>query len=58
MSYSVQKPPTEDSLLNPGLRAFEPSRAIPNFTQTRGAFKTYNTYVSIRPRERLIADSL
>ncbi|KAM0204980.1 hypothetical protein ACHAQI_009658 [Fusarium lateritium] len=45
MSYSVQKPPTEDALLNPGLRAFEPSRALPNFTQTRGAFKTYNTYV-------------
>ncbi|PTD02427.1 NADH dehydrogenase [ubiquinone] 1 alpha subcomplex subunit N7BM [Fusarium culmorum] len=36
MSYS-------DAMLNAGTRAFEPSRAIPNFTQTRGAFKTYNT---------------
>lgn len=45
MSYSVDKPPTQDPLLNAGTRAFEPSRAIPNFTQTKGAFKTYNTYV-------------
>ncbi|KAJ9417719.1 NADH-ubiquinone oxidoreductase [Fusarium oxysporum] len=43
ISYSVDKPPTEDPLLQAGVRAFEPSRAIPNFTQTRGAFKTYNT---------------
>ncbi|CVL00616.1 related to nadh-ubiquinone oxidoreductase subunit b17.2 [Fusarium mangiferae] len=46
ISYSVDKPPTEDPLLQAGVRAFEPSRALPNFTQTRGAFKTYNTYVS------------
>ncbi|RGP81774.1 nadh-ubiquinone oxidoreductase subunit [Fusarium longipes] len=43
MSYSVDKPPTQDPLLNAGTRAFEPSRAIPNFTQTTGAYKTYNT---------------
>ncbi|CAJ0541295.1 Ff.00g079790.m01.CDS01 [Fusarium sp. VM40] len=43
MSYSVQAPPTEDALLKAGVRAFEPSRALPNFTQTRSAFKTYNT---------------
>ncbi|KAF5644529.1 nadh-ubiquinone oxidoreductase subunit [Fusarium sp. NRRL 52700] len=43
ISYSVDKPPTEDPLLQAGVRAFEPSRALPNFTQTRGAFKTYNT---------------
>ncbi|KAF4991711.1 hypothetical protein FDECE_13942 [Fusarium decemcellulare] len=43
ISYGVDKPPTEDALLNPGVRAFEPAKAIPNFTQTRGAFKTYNT---------------
>jgi hypothetical protein len=43
MSYSVDKPPTQDPLLNAGTRAFEPSQALPNFTQTRGAFKTYNT---------------
>lgn len=50
MSYSVDKPPTQDPLLNAGTRAFEPSRAVPNFTQTKGAFKTYNTYVH-RSRE-------
>ncbi|KAF5973372.1 NADH-ubiquinone oxidoreductase subunit [Fusarium bulbicola] len=43
ISYSVDKPPTEDPLLQAGVRAFEPSRALPNFTQTRSAFKTYNT---------------
>ncbi|KAF4975381.1 hypothetical protein FZEAL_7832 [Fusarium zealandicum] len=43
MSYVVDKPPNQDPLLNPGLRAFEPSRALPNFTQSRGAYKPYNT---------------
>ncbi|KAL6362415.1 hypothetical protein LRP88_03694 [Fusarium phalaenopsidis] len=43
ISYAVDKPPTEDALLTPGTRHFEPTKAIPNYTQSRGAFKTYNT---------------
>ncbi|CAG7560018.1 unnamed protein product [Fusarium equiseti] len=43
MSYAVDKPPTEDPLLQAGKRAFEPTRALANFTQSQGAFKTYNT---------------
>ena len=45
ISYGVDKPPTEDALLKPGTRHFEPTKAIPNYTQSRGAFKTYNTCV-------------
>ncbi|KZZ92859.1 NADH:ubiquinone oxidoreductase, 17.2kDa subunit [Moelleriella libera RCEF 2490] len=43
MSYSLDKPPTEDTLIAVGLRKFEKPYAIPNYTQTRGAFKTYST---------------
>ncbi|KAH6892976.1 NADH ubiquinone oxidoreductase subunit NDUFA12-domain-containing protein [Thelonectria olida] len=43
ISYSLDAPPTQDALIQPGTRHFEPTKAIPNYTQTRGAFKTYNT---------------
>ncbi|KAG6012211.1 hypothetical protein E4U54_007657 [Claviceps lovelessii] len=43
MSYSLDKPPTEDPLIVVGLRKFEKPYPIPNYTQTRGAFKTYST---------------
>ncbi|GFP55752.1 NADH dehydrogenase [ubiquinone] 1 alpha subcomplex subunit N7BM [Trichoderma asperellum] len=43
ISYSVDKPPTEDALIAAGTRHFEPALPKPNFTMTRGAFKTYNT---------------
>ncbi|KAK7420210.1 hypothetical protein QQX98_002863 [Neonectria punicea] len=43
ISYSLDKPPSEDPLLLAGTRHFEPTKAIPNYTQTRGAFKTYST---------------
>lgn len=43
ISYSVDKPPVEDHLMATGTRVFEPAKPRPNFTQTRGAFKTYNT---------------
>ncbi|EXU96161.1 NADH ubiquinone oxidoreductase subunit NDUFA12 domain protein [Metarhizium robertsii] len=43
ISYSVDKPPTEDALIATGLRKFEKPYAIPNYTQTRAAFKTYST---------------
>ncbi|KOS17184.1 NADH dehydrogenase 1 alpha subcomplex subunit 12 [Escovopsis weberi] len=43
MSYAVDKPPTEDALLVTGGRVTEPRVPRPNYTMTRGAFKTYNT---------------
>lgn len=43
ISYVVDKPPTVDALARAGTRKFEPAVPKPNFTQTRGAFKTYNT---------------
>ena len=43
ISYSVDAPPTQDPLIKAGTRKFEPTTAIPNHTQTLGAFKTYST---------------
>ncbi|TQV91773.1 hypothetical protein V2A60_006108 [Cordyceps javanica] len=43
MSYAVDSVPGEDHLLTAGTRKFEPALPKPNYTQTRGAFKTYNT---------------
>lgn len=37
------KPPTEDKLLQRGVRAWEPKEHRPVTTMSRGAFKTYNT---------------
>jgi NADH:ubiquinone oxidoreductase subunit len=41
----VDKPPTEDSVLAK-TREWEKPEAIPNYTATPAAFKTYSTYVS------------
>lgn len=41
----VDAPPTQDKLLQTGLRHYEAAEHRPNLTQTRGAFKTYSTYV-------------
>jgi len=46
MSYMVDKPPTEDKLLARQVRDWEPTIHRPVLTQSRGAFKTYSTYVS------------
>jgi hypothetical protein len=43
MSYSVDKSPAEDTLLQRGIRPFEPKKHTPVLTQSRSAFKTYNT---------------
>ncbi|KAI5461739.1 NADH ubiquinone oxidoreductase subunit NDUFA12-domain-containing protein [Mariannaea sp. PMI_226] len=43
ISYSLDKPPTEDPLIQAGTRHYEPRKSVFNYTQTRGAFKTYNT---------------
>lgn len=43
MSYLVDSVPGQDALMTPGTRQFEPKLPRPNFTQSRGAFKTYST---------------
>ncbi|KAJ6110077.1 NADH-ubiquinone oxidoreductase subunit B17.2 [Penicillium sp. IBT 16267x] len=43
ISYMVDAPPTQDKLLQTGLRHYEAREHRPNLTQTRGAFKTYST---------------
>ncbi|KAI0143139.1 NADH:ubiquinone oxidoreductase 13.4kD subunit [Xylariaceae sp. FL1272] len=48
MSYGVDKPPTEDPLLQYKRKAWEDTdpKTIPNYTQTRGAYKPYSTVKS------------
>lgn len=46
MSYLVDKPPTEDQLLQTGQRVWELPTHKPTLTATRGAYKPYSTYVS------------
>ena len=41
----VDTPPTVDKLLQPGQRTWEIPEHRPNLTLSRGAFKTYSTYV-------------
>jgi len=43
MSYMVDKPPTEDKLLQRRVRSWEPETHRPILTQTRGAYKPYST---------------
>lgn len=43
ISYMVDKPPTQDPLLQTGVRSWELPEHRPNFTASRGAFKTYST---------------
>jgi len=46
MSYMVDKPPTEDPLLQRKVRVWEPKEHKPVLTFTRSAYKPYSTYVS------------
>lgn len=43
MSYMVDKPPTQDKLLQTNVRPWELGEHRTNGTMTRGAFKTYST---------------
>ncbi|CCE33741.1 related to nadh-ubiquinone oxidoreductase subunit b17.2 [Claviceps purpurea 20.1] len=43
MSYSLDKPPTEDPLIAVGTRKFEKPGPVGHYTQTHGAFRPYNT---------------
>ncbi len=45
MSYMVDKPPSEDPIMQRGLRAWEPTEHRPVLSMSNSAFKTYNTYV-------------
>lgn len=43
MSYLVDKPPTEDALIQTGVRAWELPEHRPNLTATRAAYRPYST---------------
>ncbi|KAG9236635.1 NADH-ubiquinone oxidoreductase subunit B17.2 [Amylocarpus encephaloides] len=43
ISYMVDKPPTQDALLETQVRAWELPEHRPNLTMSRSAFKTYST---------------
>ena len=47
MSYLVDKPPSEDPLLQRQVRTWEPKEHKPVMSASRSAFKTYNTYVDM-----------
>lgn len=53
MSYAVDKAPSQDPSLAYKRRAWEDTdyKTIPNYTQTRGAYKPYNTYAAQPPRQ-------
>lgn len=46
MSYLVDKPPSEDPLLQRQVRVWEPEEHRPVLMGTRGAYKPYSTYVA------------
>ncbi|KAF2858148.1 putative NADH-ubiquinone oxidoreductase subunit B17.2 [Piedraia hortae CBS 480.64] len=43
MSYMVDKPPTEDKLLQREVRAWEPKEHLPSMTLSRSAYRPYST---------------
>jgi hypothetical protein len=43
MSYMVDKSPVEDTLMQRGIRPWEPKTHVPMQTASRSAFKTFNT---------------
>ena len=43
MSYMVDKPPTEDPIMQRKVRDWEPKEHQPTLTWSRSGFKTYNT---------------
>lgn len=43
LHYMVDAPPTQDKILQTGLRPWEMPEHRANMTLTRGAFKTYST---------------
>jgi NADH:ubiquinone oxidoreductase subunit len=47
ISYLVDKPPTEDPLLEIGRRPWDDKTARVNYTMSRGAYRPYSTYVAL-----------
>ncbi|KAK3713965.1 hypothetical protein LTR37_008215 [Vermiconidia calcicola] len=45
MSYMVDKPPSEDKLMQRMQRPWEPKKHLPTMTGSKSEFKTYSTYV-------------
>lgn len=45
MSYVVDKPPSEDKLLQRQVRVWEPKEHRPTLTWSRSGYKPYSTYV-------------
>ncbi|EER27253.1 NADH-ubiquinone oxidoreductase subunit [Coccidioides immitis RS] len=43
LAYMVNKPPTEDKIMQTGVRTWETPEHRPNLTLSRAAFKTYST---------------
>ena len=46
MSYMVDKPPSEDKLMQRLQRPWEPEKHRPVLSASKSAFKTYSTYVN------------
>lgn len=44
MSYMVDKPPSEDKIMQRGLRAWEPKDHRPVLSASKSAYKPYSTY--------------
>ncbi len=45
MSYMVDKPPSEDPIMQRHQRPWEPANHLPTMTASKSAFRTYSTYV-------------
>lgn len=45
MSYMVDKPPTEDPILQQQVRVWEPKEHRPTLTWSRSGYRPYSTYV-------------
>jgi NADH:ubiquinone oxidoreductase subunit len=45
ISYAVDTPPLEDPIKAASEKPWSPKGHVPNYTFTRGAFKTFNTFV-------------
>lgn len=43
MSYMVDKPPSEDKIMQKQLRAWEPKEHRPVLSASRSSYKPYNT---------------
>ena len=47
MSYMVDRPPSEDKIMQRHERVWEPEKHLPTMTASKSAFRTYSTYVKV-----------